>query len=65
MPDRPQLRYAVHDIPDPDGNLHVFLPGNEIPDWAQEYITNPNCWVGGVAPGTGDDDKPRGRTRKS
>lgn len=34
--------YAVHLIE--DGQLHSFLPGDEVPAWAVEKITNPDAW---------------------
>jgi hypothetical protein len=54
-----ELRYAVYlDDPERDGETVVFVPGDEVPEWAAKQITNPNCWVGGVLP----EDKPK-RTR--
>ncbi len=39
-----QLRgqYAVH--LHKDGVLHSFLPGDEVPEWAANLITNPLAW---------------------
>lgn len=61
MPDR-RLRYAVHGIVDLDGTEHVFVPGDDIPDWALTQITNPNCWEGGVLPEL-SEEKPARRAR--
>lgn len=63
-----ELRYAVYlDNPEQPGESVRFLPGDEVPEWAQALITNPNCWVGGELPGSDseDDKKPVRRTRKS
>lgn len=46
-----ELRYAVYlDDPEQPGEVVRFLPGDEVPEWAQKEITNPNAWVDGVLP---------------
>jgi hypothetical protein len=56
-----QLRYAVYlDDPEQPGETVRFLPGDDIPEWAQAAITNPNCWVDGVLPSA---EKPKTSTR--
>jgi len=44
-----QLIAYVH-ISDDEGVRHVFAPGDELPDWAVERITNPKAWADGVPP---------------
>lgn len=52
-----ELRYAVYlDDPEQPGESVRFLPGDEIPEWAQALITNPNCWVDGELPAAKSDD---------
>ena len=49
------LTARVH-VTDGRGRAHVFAPGDEVPDWATEKITNPKVWAGdSVAP-----EKPAG-----
>lgn len=38
---------TVHDS---EGAAHTFAPGDDLPKWARDSITNPNVWAGG------DDD---------
>lgn len=38
-----KLNTHVH-VHDKHGKPHVFGPGQDIPDWAQEKITNPRVW---------------------
>jgi len=33
----------VH-VSGPDGRMHVFGPGDDVPDWATARITNPDVW---------------------
>lgn len=40
------------------GNVQSFGPGDEVPGWAAEQITNPNVWEGGEAP-DGDGPPPK------
>lgn len=54
----PELRYAVHGVKDEQGVEHSFKPGDEIPEWAQRVITNPNCWVNGELPTFTQPDSP-------
>lgn len=35
---------TVHDA---EGVAHTFAPGDELPKWARDSITNPNVWAGG------------------
>lgn len=63
------LRYAVYlDDPENVGQSVVFVPGDEVPEWAAKQITNPNCWVGGKLPGDepdkSDEEPKRRSTRK-
>jgi hypothetical protein len=37
------LRSYVH-VFDDAGQAHVFGPGDDVPDWAAERITNPRAW---------------------
>lgn len=37
------LKARVH-VTDERGRAHVFAPGDEVPDWATERITNPKVW---------------------
>ncbi len=39
--------YAVH-LND-NGQLHTFLPGDDVPDWAAKQIKNPLAWGEPVA----------------
>lgn len=51
-----------------DGTLHAFRPGDDVPGWAAERITNPSAWDGPAdAPADDGDSKPRRRrsTQKS
>jgi hypothetical protein len=41
------LNGYVH-VTDGEGVTHVFGPADEVPEWAQERITNPKAWA--VAP---------------
>ncbi len=38
------LATHVH-VTDAEGLSHVFGPADEVPDWAQERITNPKAWA--------------------
>jgi len=42
MPGR--LRSHVH-VNDDSGRTHVFGPGDQVPDWAAQKITNPKAWA--------------------
>lgn len=44
-----KLNAIVH-LLDESGGRHRFGPGDELPDWAAEKITNPKAWAGGVLP---------------
>ena len=58
-----ELRYAVYlDDPENPSESVVFLPGQDVPEWAAEKITNPNCWVDGKLPS--DEEPKRRSTRK-
>lgn len=46
-------QYAVH--LHKDGELHSFLPGDDVPDWAAKLITNPLAW-GDAEPTVPDPD---------
>lgn len=35
---------AVVYLTDPDGSSVRIGPGDHVPDWAVEQITNPDCW---------------------
>lgn len=39
----------VH-VRDPEGGPRVLAPGDKVPDWALEQITNPKAWEGGRVP---------------
>jgi hypothetical protein len=39
---------AIVHVTDERGVTHVFGPADEVPEWAQECITNPKAWA--VAP---------------
>lgn len=41
----PRLRTTVH-VVDNEGRTRAFGPGEELPDWAAEQITNPDVWEG-------------------
>lgn len=43
-----QLARSVH-LFDDKGRRHVFVPGDEVPEWAAKRIKNPAAWA--------DDDK--------
>lgn len=43
----------------PDGDVVQFGPGDEVPDWAIEKITNPNAWE--TPPTTGRAASGRGK----
>lgn len=63
------LRYAVYvDDPENVGETKLFVPGDEVPEWAAKQITNPNCWVDGKLPGDepdkSDEEPKRRSTRK-
>lgn len=45
----PKLAAHVHAI-DPDGQVVVLAPGEDVPDWAVAAIRNPKAWEGGEAP---------------
>jgi len=47
--------YAVH--LHKDGELHSFLPGDEVPEWAAKLITNPNAWKPSESPEPSDDSE--------
>lgn len=38
-----KLNTTVH-LEDGNGKRHVFAPGQDLPDWAAEKITNPDVW---------------------
>lgn len=40
----PKLRACVH-VRDSSGKEYMFLPENEVPDWAAKLITNPKAWA--------------------
>lgn len=40
------LRMTVY-VADERGNVHRFLPGEEVPGWAAAKIRNPRVWAGG------------------
>lgn len=46
----------VH-LTDEDGISHGFGPGDEVPAWAVEKITNPDVWAGD-APTLKEDEAP-------
>lgn len=56
----------VH-LTDEDGVSHGFGPGDEVPAWAVEKITNPDVWAGDApADEVEAPAKPRGsRTTKA
>lgn len=67
-----KLSSYVH-VADEAGQMHTFGPADEVPDWAQEAITNPDVWAPDEASGDGDasdaeegdgDDSQRGRGRR-
>lgn len=38
-------RLAAHvHVNDEHGKVHVFGPGDQVPDWAAAKITNPKAW---------------------
>jgi hypothetical protein len=39
-----RLRSHVH-VHDDHGASHVFAPGDDVPEWAAERITNPKAWA--------------------
>ncbi|WP_432794485.1 hypothetical protein [Rhodococcus ruber] len=43
-----QLFTTVY-VHDEDGQTHIFGPGDDVPDWARERITNPEVWGGPVS----------------
>lgn len=43
------LKTFVH-VHDQAGITHVFGPGDEVPQWAQDAITNPKVWAEQSAP---------------
>ena len=55
-----ELRTHVH-VHLEDGSVAVYGPGDEVPADHAKLITNPKVW----ADENEDDDKPRGRARKS
>src|SRR5262245_16752281 len=42
-----RLAFYVYVSNPADGSTNVFGPEDEVPDWAQEQITNPKAWSGG------------------
>ena len=40
----PRLRTYVH-LTDEEGQAVVFGPSSDVPQWAVEKITNPDCWA--------------------
>lgn len=44
-----KLRAHVH-VKDSAGQIHVFGPDDEVPEWAQGEITHPMAWEGGELP---------------
>lgn len=41
----PRLRTTVH-VTDLEGRTRAFEPGQDLPDWAADQITNPDVWEG-------------------
>jgi len=54
------VRYV--DLVDQEGNAHLFSPGDELPEWAAELITNPKALApddeSGASPEGGDPERP-------
>ncbi len=42
-----ELIATVH-VTDADGNDKIFSPGDDVPAWAAEKITNPKAWASGA-----------------
>lgn len=63
-----RLRTHVH-VSDPRGDVHVFGPEDDVPDWAREAITNPKAWAEESAEpapsGTSESAKPAPKRRAS
>lgn len=52
-----ELKYSVYvDDPNEVGKSVLFVPGDQVPDWAVPLITNPNCWVDGELPKAKDTE---------
>ncbi|MFC9786438.1 hypothetical protein [Rhodococcus sp. NPDC127528] len=50
-------RLATHvHVPDESGTYHVFGPGDDVPAWAAEVITNPAAWDGDAPDPVDTDD---------
>lgn len=47
-----KLAVFVHVLGD-DGQMHVFGPGDDVPDWAAKKITNPDAWAAEPGPDGG------------
>jgi len=52
-----QLISTVH-VVDGDGTSHVFKPGDELPAWAFEKVTNPKAFVDVADTGDVDPEQP-------
>lgn len=58
-----KLAYKVF-VPDKDGEMQSFGPGDDVPGWAAKQITNPSAWgdeaeetkfgPGGIVPAPGE-----------
>ena len=62
-----RLAAFVH-VQDEQGAMHVFGPGDDVPAWAAEKITNPKAWEDEAPaksePSTGSKAPARRRTPK-
>lgn len=56
------LATNVH-VTDESGTAHVFGPADDVPEWAQELITNPKAWS--VPPSAQRHAEPPGPTVKA
>lgn len=53
----PALRTSVQ-LLDDSGQRHVFLPGDDVPEWARAKITNPKAWDDYEPPVTNPSPRP-------
>jgi hypothetical protein len=56
----PRLRTTVH-VVDQEGRTRAFGPGEEVPDWAAEQITNPDVWEGELPAHLDENGEPQPR----
>jgi hypothetical protein len=56
----PRLRTTVH-VVDLEGRTRSFGPGEDLPGWAAEQITNPDVWEGELPAHLNEQGEPQER----